>query len=131
MFQNLPFMMQNNVFFRALLGFSWAAGPPSSPPQLGRGKLLAIVIIPNLAGMFNDKLTFFEKYSQGVGEYRRLGPCLLHAGIQAIFFSFDLIFELFDVSLLHKSVYKKDMEGPSLQLKNSYIRTFIADIRNI
>jgi hypothetical protein len=24
-------MMQNNAFFRALLGFSWAAGPPSSP----------------------------------------------------------------------------------------------------
>jgi hypothetical protein len=24
-------MMQNNAFLRALLGLSWAAGPPSSP----------------------------------------------------------------------------------------------------
>jgi len=31
MFKKLVFMMQNNAFFRALLGFSWAAGPPSSP----------------------------------------------------------------------------------------------------
>jgi hypothetical protein len=31
MFQNLAFMMQNNAFLGALLGFSWAAGPPSSP----------------------------------------------------------------------------------------------------
>jgi len=31
MFTKLAFMMQNNAFFRALLGFSWAAGPPSSP----------------------------------------------------------------------------------------------------
>jgi len=30
-------------------------------PQLGRGKLLAIVIIPNWAGMFNEKITFFGK----------------------------------------------------------------------
>jgi len=30
-------------------------------PQLGRGKLLAIVIIPNLAGMFNVFPTIFKK----------------------------------------------------------------------
>jgi len=54
----------NSIPFRALLGFSWAAGPPSSAlsPQLGRGKLLAICIIPNSAGMFNENITFLKKY---------------------------------------------------------------------
>jgi hypothetical protein len=31
MFTKRAFMIQNNALFRALLGFSWAAGPPSSP----------------------------------------------------------------------------------------------------
>ena len=31
-----------------------------------------------------------------------------HVGVEAIFFSFDLIFGLFDAILLHKSAYKKD-----------------------
>jgi hypothetical protein len=35
----------------ALRGFSWAAGPPSS------ALFRAIIIIPNLAGMFNENLT--------------------------------------------------------------------------
>jgi len=42
-----------------------ATCPPSSAtsPQIGRGKLLAIVIITNTAGMFNEKITFFGNKS--------------------------------------------------------------------
>jgi len=41
-----------------------SCGAPQSAtsPQLGRGKLLAIVIIPNMAGMFNIIRTFLGKF---------------------------------------------------------------------
>lgn len=43
------------------------------------------------------------------------------------YFDFSIV-SRYSIAIL---AYKKDVEGPSLQLKNSYNRTFIADIRNI
>ena len=58
MFKTLAFMMQNNAFLRALRGFSWAAGPPSSAISM------AVSIIADMAGMFNEKQTLLEIFRE-------------------------------------------------------------------
>jgi len=62
MFKTLAFKPENG-FFVGDLPDSCGSPLSATSPQLGRGELLAIVIIPNLDGMFNTFLTFFEKIS--------------------------------------------------------------------
>ena len=49
--------------------------PPvfATSPQLGRGKLLAIVIIANSVGMFNEKRTFFKNFTAEKKVYQVIG----------------------------------------------------------
>jgi len=56
-------MIQNNAFLLVSADTKACGSPLSATsPQLGRGKLLAIVIIPNLGELFNENVTFFEKF---------------------------------------------------------------------
>ena len=58
-----------------------------------------------------------------------VNPCLKHAGIQGIFFSFDLIFGLFDAILLHKSALikhlRKSTNAGTLYIDGIYAYIFV------